>query len=301
MFCCRSITTLSQCPLVLVACIVLGISGCSSPMPWGTERLTVATFNVEWLGDGVADKVTRTDGEYMRIADIIIKTGADVVGLQEIESQAALNKVLRFLKDEHEYQGVVLEGSGQQNTAVIWKTGVEVKPVGAYRALESSAGRSRPGYVVECRKGAFDWMMMVVHFKSTSRYDSTTALRELAKNIRIAQADAVVRWADSVIAVKDKDVVILGDFNDFPERKTNATLSAIVDSPTLHFVTAGLTSCKDAKWKTIDHVVVSSSVKERLIPGTLRAENFYGYLEKSDAEKVSDHCPIIVSFDARTR
>jgi endonuclease/exonuclease/phosphatase family metal-dependent hydrolase len=124
----------------------------------------VATFNVEWLGDGVNDTKPRTDGEYMRIADIIIKTGADVVGLQEIENQAALNKVLRFLKQEHEYEGIVLEGyGGQQHAGVMWKKSITVTPKGAYTPLVTEAGRSRPGFVVECKKGDFDWVMMVVH------------------------------------------------------------------------------------------------------------------------------------------
>ncbi len=280
----------------MMVAVAIMVAACTHTQPSGTGRLTVATFNIEWLGDGVADSKPRSDGEYMRIADIIIKTEADVIGVQEIENQAALNKVLRFLKQEHEYEGIVLEGSGQQHTGLLWRKGIEVTPKGAYMPLVTSAGRSRPGLVVECKKGDFDWVMMVVHLKSTSRFDSTTALREQARTIRLQQADAIVRWADSVITNKDMDVVVVGDFNDFPDRKANATLTAIVEHDGLHFTTGALTSCKDSKWKTIDHVVVSSTMKSRLLDPSIRSENFYQYLEKPDAEKVSDHCPVVVSF-----
>lgn len=284
-------------PLLLAVGVGLWLAGCAHAPTDGGNRLTVATFNVEWLGDGVNDTKPRTDGEYMRIADIIIKTGADVVGLQEIENQAALNKVLRFLKQEHEYEGIVLEGyGGQQHAGVMWKKGITVTPKGAYTPLVTEAGRSRPGFVVECKKGDFDWVMMVVHLKSTSRFDSTTALREQARYIRLQQADAIVRWADSVMTNKDPDVLVVGDFNDFPDRKTNATLSAIVDYDGLHFLTSALSSCKDAKWKAIDHIVASSAMKGRVHQNSIRTENFYQYLERSDADQISDHCPVVVSF-----
>jgi endonuclease/exonuclease/phosphatase family metal-dependent hydrolase len=289
----------SQCPLLIAMAVVIVLWGCGHPQPGVAEKLTIATFNIEWLGDGEGDSKPRTDSEYMRIADIIIKTGADVVGVQEIENQAALNKVLRFLKQEHEYEGMVLQGSGQQQTGVLWRKGIAVTLKGAYMPLVTAAGRSRPGFVVECKKGDFDWVMMVVHLKSTSRFDSTTALREQARTIRLQQVDAIVRWADSVMVHKDMDVAIVGDFNDFPDRKTNATLTAIVDHDDLHFATGELTSCKDSKWKGIDHVVVSSSMKSRMLKAGTRSENFYQYLERPDAEQVSDHCPVVVTFTLR--
>lgn len=276
--------------------VVLLLGACSTSQP-GSEGavVNVVTFNMEWLGDGKDDRKTRTPADYLLMADILLKTEADVVAVQEVENMAALRNVLRYMEG---YDGLVLDGETEQNVGVVWKKGsVDVQPVGAWMPLVVQERRSRPGFLVRCRKDAFDWLMMVVHLKSTSRYDSTAALRDLSREVRSQQAQRLRLWADSVVAAGgEQDILIVGDFNDFPQRTVNPTLKALIDAPGLSFLTEGLRSCRDAKLRPIDHVVASTAAKRRMIPGSERMEDFNAFLDKEQAASVSDHCPVLVRF-----
>ncbi len=284
-----------------LVCIALGctvvFNGCSTGRGIADTTATIASFNIEWLGDGVDDNKPRTDQDYLRIADIIVKTEADVIGVQEIENPAALHKVLRYLNG---YTGYVHAGGGKQNVGVIFKSGVSVKVLGGYGKLTlDRPGRLREGLLLQCSKQNFDWIQMVVHLKSTSRYDSTAELREESKDLRSRQCEVLKIWTDSVLADgKETDVVITGDFNDYPSRKNQPTLTSISESSNLVFATRELKSCKNAQWIGIDHVVVSKSAEKRLMTSATRSENFRAFLDDKDAEAVSDHCPVIVRFDA---
>ncbi|NQW30925.1 MAG: endonuclease/exonuclease/phosphatase family protein [Ignavibacteria bacterium] len=284
--------------LTLAMCVGASISfiGCSTGQVSTDTTATIGSFNVEWLGDGERDNKPRTDQDYLRIADIIIKTEADVLGVQEVENPEALHKVLRYLDG---YSGYVLQGDSKQNVAVIFKKGVSVKVIGGYAPLTlDRPNRLRQGLILHCQKRNFDWIQMVVHLKSTSRYDSTAELRDESKLLRSRQCEVLKAWADSVIALgTETDIIITGDFNDFVQRKTQPTLQAISESSSLTFATKELKSCKNAQWFTIDHVVVSTSAEKRIVQSATRNENFRSFLDDKDADAVSDHCPVIVKFD----
>ncbi len=278
---------------VLLTVLLLG--GCATQQSAETTA-TIGTFNIEWLGDGINDRMIRSDADHLRIADIIIKSGADILGVQEIENDRALKLVLRYLDG---YDGFLTEGGSQQRVGVIYKKGVKVEKVGEYRPLQLDKGdRLRPGLVVKCRKGSFDWIQMIVHLKSTSRFDSTSQMRDESRELRALQVTVLQRWADSVMnAGPEQDVVITGDWNDFPLRQREGTMDAVINGSSLVFLTKELRSCSNPKWYVIDHVVTSTSATKRYVSGSERTENVRAYLDKSEVEKVSDHCPVIVQFD----
>lgn len=280
----------------IIAC-ALAASSCSTSQGHADTTATLATFNMEWLGDGDADQKQRSDKDYLTMADIIVKTEADVIGVQEVENQAALNKVLRYLNG---YKGFVLDGGTKQNVGVVYKEAVSVEQVGAYWPLVlTERGRLRPGLVVRCKKGDFDWLMMVVHLKSTSRYDSTAELRDKSRVMRTEQSGLLAAWADSVMSAGiEKDVMIVGDFNDYPGNRKLQTLSPLTDKSNLRFLTERVKSCRSTTYSTIDHIVVSSDVASRFIKESDRTENFHAFLPAEAADRISDHCPVIVRFKA---
>ncbi len=256
--------------------------------------VAVGTFNIEWLGDGVDDQKPRTDPDYLLIADVIARMNVDVLGVQEIENEQALQRVLRYLDG---YTGFVANGGTKQNVGVIHRKTVDVRNVGLYQPLTIGKKGMRPGLIVECKKGSFDWIMMVVHLKSTSRYDSTNALREESRQIRSAQVELLSAWSDSVVAAgKEKDVMLVGDFNDATNKRQQATLTALMNNTTMQFVTGGMKSCRNPQWNTIDQVVVSKSAHDRFIKGSEYMEDLKGFLPAESVAAISDHCPVIVRF-----
>lgn len=278
---------------IAFASFVALLPGCSTSQGNNDTTLTVATFNMEWLGDGDADQKVRSDKDYLSIADIVVKTEADVIGVQEIENDAALNKVLRYLKG---YKGFVADGGTKQNVGVVYKENVSVEQASLYWPLVlEERGRLRPGLVLRCKKGTFDWLMMIVHLKSTSRYDSTAELRDLSRIKRTTQSSLLQTWSDSVIlAGTERDIMIVGDFNDYPSNRKLPTLTALTDDSDLRFLTAQVKSCRMPTLTTIDHIVVSSDVVSRFIKESDRTENFRAFLPPDLADRVSDHCPVMV-------
>ncbi|MBK9182980.1 MAG: hypothetical protein IPM83_07630 [Ignavibacteria bacterium] len=274
--------------------IAVLFSGCQSPQGAPDTTVTVGTFNIEWLGDGADDQKPRTDQECLLIADVIARAGVDVMGVQEIENDAALRRVIRYLDG---CEGFIADAGIKQNVGVIYRKGVTVQKSGVYQPLTLGRPGMRPGLVLNCQKGAFDWTMMVVHLKSTSRYDSTNQMRDDSRVMRSEQVGLLRAWSDSIIAAgKERDVMIVGDFNDFTARRQQATLTPLLESTSMEFLTGSLKSCKNDKWTTIDQIVVSKSARDRVIKGTERVEDIRSFLKGNIADAVSDHCPVLVRF-----
>lgn len=278
--------------IVLVLCTI-AFSSCSVNTK-KKDTVTLGTFNIAWLGDGENDREKRSDSDYERIAGIIKDMNADVIGLQEIENEKALRKVMNYLDD---YQCFVGNTARGQNVAFLYKNEVEVTDIKEYMPVAIHKGRNRPGLIAHCKKGNFDWSMMVVHLKSTSRYDSTDELRQESRETRRLQAAIMTKWVDSVAQTQEKDIIIVGDFNDFPLRKKDPTLTALLDNQNIDFLTKERKSCKDEKLYAIDHIVVSKSAKKRFVTGSDGMVNFYASEKKEIAQKISDHCPVVSTFD----
>ncbi|MES2767216.1 MAG: endonuclease/exonuclease/phosphatase family protein [Bacteroidota bacterium] len=268
-------------------------------LPSDANSVKVGTFNVAWLGDGTRDRTDRTEEDYRLIADVIAQANPDVLGIEEIENGAAVERVLKYLPG---YKYFVGEKGAAQNVGVLFKNEITVTPVGEYMPVSVRPGRTRPGYVVNCKKGNFDWLMMTVHFKSTSRYDSTAAMRDSARTLRTEQAGAVSRWADSLLKNgREKDLIIVGDFNDFPRRKANPSLTPILSNSALEFLTYDTRSCWKGALYSIDQVLITRSTKSRFKTGSEQLYNFNSSLTKKQAQKVSDHCPVMVQFDVTAK
>ncbi len=271
------------------------IFGCAtSQQPAAT--VCIGTFNIEWLGDGIEpEQKPRTEDDYAAIAKLIAESGVDVLAVQEIENDSALHRILRYLPG---WLGLLSHGGHRQNVGVLYRTGVECTAKGDYFPLAVNPERNRAGFIVECRKGAFDWLMMVVHLKSSSRYDSTEELRRTAIEQRRQQASILARWADSVLTTtSERDVLIVGDFNDFPKRSRQPTLTALERDSALVFLTEGLTSCLDHRRKAIDHILASTSAARRWHPERLRMIDHRAMLPDRSASRISDHCMVIGEFD----
>lgn len=287
-------TFLRRQALALLAPCLLALCSCQTSRIVYPDQVAIGTFNIEWLGDGVDDMKKRSDDDYRRIADVIDRCGADVLGVQEIENTDALNRVLRYLPD---HEGFVADVGIKQNVGVIFRKGLTVRQTGVYTPLTIGIDRLRPGLVLSCRKGDFDWVMMVVHLKSTSRADSTDELRDESRRIRGKQAAMLRSWADSLLRTgSEKDILIAGDLNDFPGRRDNATLGPLIASKEMTFLTGSLRSCKNPNWYTIDHVLASGSARTRFVVGSETVSDMRSYLDPKEASSVSDHCPVVVRF-----
>jgi exonuclease III len=284
--------------LVLFVFVTLFVSSCSSNKSYysKTDKSTVCigTFNLEWLGDGIGDKKPRTSADYMRYAEIIANSGMEVIGVQEVENASAIEKIMKYLPD---YKYILGKQGAIQNVGIIYKNTVNVESLGEYTPLKVEPGRTRPGLIAKCKKGNFDWLMMVVHLKSTSGFDNTPEKREESFELRKEQAKVLSNWVDSLVDNSpEHDVFIVGDFNDNPRRNDLVIAPLSMDKDVV-FLTWDMQSCKNKMWDMIDHIVITKSVKNRYLNGSVHAYNFFSTLTEIAAKGLSDHCPVMAVFD----
>jgi endonuclease/exonuclease/phosphatase family metal-dependent hydrolase len=109
----------------------------------------------------------------------------------------------------------------------------------------------------------------------------------------------VTDWADSLLKnSKDKDIIVVGDFNDSPKRKKNSTLDVMQEL--LWIITADMKSCKFPSAYVIDHVAASDIASDRFIPDSEYSENITSVYSKKELALISDHCPITVKFEVKS-
>jgi len=162
----------------------IGLSSCSSII--SDQTLSIGTFNIAWLGDGIDDTIQRDESDYKRIADIIQESGVEILCLQEIENSTSLDKLITFIP---QYKYMIGKGGRSQNVAVLYKPSVSIDKSYEYLPIAVDPNRNRPGLVFNAKKGNFDCTIMVVHFKSSSRFDSTEALKIQARQMRYKQSE----------------------------------------------------------------------------------------------------------------
>ncbi|MFM7338910.1 MAG: hypothetical protein ACKO2H_02245, partial [Bacteroidota bacterium] len=140
-----------------------------------------------------------------------------------------------------DYSAFIGKNGRSQNVGFLYRTSLSIKDLGEYSPIAIDPNRNRPGYVVQIKKGNFDCVLMSVHFKSTSRYDSTDELRIESRNMRTEQSKRALSWMDSILQLgNEQDLFIIGDFNDFPKRKKDQTLQSLAESNTGVFLTSDL-------------------------------------------------------------
>jgi endonuclease/exonuclease/phosphatase family metal-dependent hydrolase len=270
---------------------------CSNRINTNKEgALNITTFNMEWLGDGINDKNPRKESDYKRFAEIIKNTGADIIACQEVENIQAINRIIKYLPD---YKAISSNGGGVQNLAFIYNSKVDFKLIGDYDPLVVEKGKNRPGYLAYCKCGNFDFNIMAVHLKSTSRYDNTEEKKNQSVDMRTEQAAILSKWADSMLTNStEKDLIIIGDFNDAPQRPKFKTLQILCDNPNLDFITKDLKSCgKFSSQYTIDNLLISKSALKRFIPESLFMLDITSAYTKEQLKSISDHCPVSAQFD----
>ena len=257
------------------------------------SEIVIGTFNLEWFGDGINDRKDRTETDYKHYAEIIKKIDADILGLEEIENSGAMNKLISYLPD---YAYYITKEGGQQKCALLYRKNINVKFVAEYSPIAVEGNKTRPGLLVSASAGNFNFMVMVVHLKSSSHFENTEAKRERSIEIRTAQSTVLAKWADSVLAKgNETDLIVVGDFNDTPKRKKNNTLYPLMNQMT--FLTENEKSCKYRSAYVIDHIVVSRNASKRFKDNSLFVYDIFSLYNDQDTKSLSDHCPIIAKFD----
>lgn len=250
------------------------------------KKATIGTFNIEWLGTK-----ERTEEDYKEIAQVIKDSNAQLLGIQEVTSEESMDRVMKYLPD----YGYILGKADRQKVAVLFDKNRVKYDINSIDQLDSLQGGTylRSPLLVDVKlDDGFDFSFVVVHLKAN--FD------EEAVEKRTEQASLLNKWIKKHLKKsEDKDVIVVGDFNDFLE---SDSLKVFKRSRTVEFVTE---EAPEDFYSTIpynsflDHALLTSGEKgsmKEYIPGSIHSIDENKYPEYKD--RVSNHRPVL--FDVRT-
>jgi hypothetical protein len=133
--------------------------------------------------------IVRDDTDYLSIATILMLGSADIIAVQEIENEIALEKIVSKMPN---YNFTLSSEISKQRLGFIYKNSVNLIKNSDYLPLKiNTKDKGRPGYICEFSIDDFNIIIHNVHLKSTSRYDSTDALKIESRHIRTHQSEQI--------------------------------------------------------------------------------------------------------------
>ena len=272
----------------------------------------IASFNAEWLADHYTTTATerddfqpRVEADYAMLQSLIVANEIDVLGLQEVEGDAAM----QLLGLPASWSWVVGDTGWSQNLVIAWRSdrfdlqGLRALP------LDANTGAARDPLVAELRHrdGQLGFTLVVVH---NNPYEQTAEAR-----MRQAQVRELAAWVESGLPDEEpSDIagqrIILGDFNDTFEgiNPSLPSLDALDGVAGLRFASRQTTASSYIPYASlIDHIVLSPSLVARWDGATDpeglgviahdQIEPWSSYTDGSrGVPNISDHRPIYVDL-----
>ena len=189
-----------------------------------TTRLVIATFNAEFMWDGIepeegrvifSHKGSQTEAEehMEEIAEVIIRSDADIVNLVEIENIEALTTLNDKFLLGRGYKPYLIKGKDTftgQDVGLLTRIDPESMAIERWDEKGQSGSILKSvskNYYTKLKVDKLKIAVIGLHFLSgPSRPDR--------KDKRQAQADAIVMLANDLKG-KGYSLIILGDYNDF--------------------------------------------------------------------------------------
>ncbi|MFQ3265201.1 MAG: endonuclease/exonuclease/phosphatase family metal-dependent hydrolase [Colwellia sp.] len=274
------------------------------------QEIKLASWNIAWLGSHEYNQ--RIDSDYKELALYAEQLDADVIALQEVESEYWARKVFG---DDYDYYFSTKDWVQRVGVAVKKSTGLNVTAK-EYKALD--IGKVRHGMDITLTQNDKTLHLLAVHLKSgcfTAPLDITSVTAMPSTSIKeerykeactklSKQIKPLEQWID-LHAEQDAAYIILGDFNrrfsqdialKYPKDK--GLWQALNDEgqEALWTPTATTNSaCWGGHYKDyIDHVVFSQKAKESYVEASFDQLVFEPKYSKKLSQNLSDHCPISV-------
>lgn len=252
-------------------------SATQSTAAGGPATIRIATWNIQHLGG-------RQHIDMNAVTSIIMSNAFDVVAVQEVMGDGhGIDVLLNTLG--HPWRGSRLsaESRSGERLAFIYR-GDHVTETATAGPLEgaSAAVFERVPYRGSFRAGNFDFELVTVHLS----YTDTRQRAEEAAALATLVAARVQHQAE-------KDVIVLGDFNEQKARPNLHQFNAV------GWQTVVTDKTNLSSRETFDHIVLSPGFTREFNGHTAVVhfdELLYGNQDKQAASEVSDHRPVWAEF-----
>lgn len=269
-------------------------------LAYAQGTLSIATWNMEHLAfKAGAGCEPRSDGDYVKLSGYAHKVDADIFALQEVENQAALERVF----PRSEYTLVVSQradkpypcrGASNQSTPQRVAYAVRNEVISKYNlsfaAVPEIGLNGSLRYGLELVFPQHKLAILNVHLKSgcfDSPLDSSKTCRRLAR-----QLPEVGKWSTSSIG-KGNRVMILGDFNRRLTKTNDNFITYLSPSKPLNNSMKDKRGCHPKYRDSIDHILYTDDL-------SVSAAKVFDYGNEDGTaqlrDMLSDHCPIMSTF-----
>lgn len=274
------------------------------------DTLKVSTWNVEWLTTRPISSIPesrRSPQDFTLLANKFQRINPDILAFQEVDSKAAIQKVVGPFYRIYLSDRSLSRHKGQQFNDINQYTGFAISSqfkVTDPRDLElTKHSKLRfASYVVLNRIGAPDVHLLSVHLKQgcVGKKNKKSACTQV-----LQQGKALNQWMTK--RLKNSDAfIVMGDFNhnlsfhnDWLWRTLNKGIEKHIElitetTPALCQVQSNRDSTALYRYpQLIDHIIISQPSRGKEAKQILftREESLYHHL--------SDHCPVVSDVDVR--
>jgi endonuclease/exonuclease/phosphatase family metal-dependent hydrolase len=290
----------SQCALKLKP-YLRGLAGAREPAPAEAPaprpraraahlaQLRLASWNLQFLDVEGRGPDRRTRADYEALARYARELNADVIAVQEVASEAALQLV--FAPEVYAYH--LAARGGAQRTGFVYRKELAARVLPDLDEL--ALADLRAGSDLAVRIGRRELRLLAVHLKA---FCVTGSLGKRGKDCRklSAQLPVLERWIDAR-AREGAAFAVLGDFNRALADADDALYRELDDAEPAELTLrrASLrthSECQPGRRRhAIDHVLLGGAATNWLAPEGLR-ELAYRADDRAAGRRLSDHCPI---------
>ncbi|MBB3169508.1 HAD family acid phosphatase [Simiduia aestuariiviva] len=283
---------------------LLALPACANPSDTQSPAaLTLVSWNIEHLAerDGAGCR-PRSAADYQALQTFAASLKADVVALQEVESEAALARVFpksdwqlvvspRAASETYDCRGSK-QRSTQQRVALAIRKGVSFSydPAHNLSALGLNEDGLRHGLVVSLTATQPATELLVIHAKSgcfIDDYRQDTERR--ACQLLAQQAPILDGWIEQRLAA-NTPFAVLGDFNNRLLKPGNHLWQELLEMngkpAALINAMQGLNSCHPKYPDLIDHILLGGPAAAGFERFSARSHRYPG------DTMLADHCPI---------
>lgn len=279
--------------VTLIACAVFTTLLVTDP----TTKVQTGTFNLGFFTDLDRSTGGRCESnnhrgleEIRELASFVDSLDIEVLALQEVENEEAMELLLSFLPGGK--YGYILSRQSEprtcQKVAVLYQRGEIGLSLGWFGLRDGLvvAGRFLPA--------GFDFTLVVVHLQAA--FDSRS------RGIRRRQLESLGEWVSEYLVTQgnDPDLILAGDFNEHLLTSQSA-FSLLDQGAGLYLVTQDVPNrlCSPAghSWTNpVDHIVISPAAGLAYL-GTAVLDNFFTDTSLPGRWSYSDHRVLWGDFD----
>ncbi len=294
-----------SCRLAVALVLVLLGSGVAAGQP--PTEITVATWNIAWLGDGIRDGVLRgnqrggrflrDEADFERLRGVVTRLtdhGVEVVGLQEVENAAAVRRI--FPEDHWDLFLSTRETDPEwsQRTAIVVRRAAGWRVERHLDVVEwSPQGRDRHGVDLTLTRGEERVRFLTVHFQSGCNAEPLRSREPRCGFLRM-QFAVLKGWLFERIA-EDVPTVVAGDWNRFLSRPGDEAAAGLPGEALVLPPPGSSPACWNGFFDHyVDHLVAFAPRGREVVPAAFE-EVLYG-APRSARDRLSDHCPLVATF-----